>query len=227
MPILKRQGSILRLNRLSVAISTTLTSVIERVQAQKSDHSTSHLTIPVQDHRFSGDSSLSSIRALRTDAEIGDGLWICCHCRHENILRHYKGRFPFQYLRCDRCNRTLCPECHASEILSPLPYGMICAPRPAGGRDVRYCHVCSACGLSHRAEMGEGAVLDFYGVTCAGCGTSSYGDWPRYHIGNNEPYRRDPDATFAKLVDQKADDAARVAFHWVIANPESESNSAF
>ncbi|CAO2649100.1 Nn.00g100490.m01.CDS01 [Neocucurbitaria sp. VM-36] len=156
-----------------------------------------------------------SIRALRTDADIGDGLWICCHCRNENILRHYKGPFPFQYLRCNRCNRVLCSECHTSEILSTVPFGMICASQPAGYRELRYCHVCSTCGLSHRAETSEYATLDFYGVTCAGCGTSSYGDWPRYHIGNNEPYRRDPDATFARLVDQKADNAA-------IANPESD-----
>ena len=247
---LRRHGSIFRSTRLSVAFTARLTSAIERVEARRVSHSTTHLAAQVLEPRSSKDSSrvgslqelfdtavlaegptelyliqehkYPSIRALRTDADIGDGLWICCHCRHENILRHYKGPFPFQYLCCHRCNHTLCSQCHASEILTPLPFGMICAPRPAGDGEVRYCHVCSACGLSHRAVM-EGTTLDFYGVTCAGCGTSSYGDWPRYHIGNNEPYRRDPDATFARLVDQKAVDAARLAFRWVITNPEPES----
>jgi hypothetical protein len=164
-----------------------------------------------------------SIRALRTDSDIGDGVWICCHCRHENILRHYKGAHPFKHLCCARCNRILCSFCHTSEILSPLAYGLIHAPRPAGDREVRYCHVCSNCGLSHRAEM-VGTTLDFYGVVCAGCGISSYGDWPRFHIGDNEPYRRDPDASFAKLIERRADDAARLAFHWDIS-PESRPTS--
>ncbi|KAH7401973.1 hypothetical protein DE146DRAFT_593867, partial [Phaeosphaeria sp. MPI-PUGE-AT-0046c] len=133
-----------------------------------------------------------ALRALRTDADIGDGMWICYHCRHENILRHWKGPFPFKYLRCDRCDRQLSHTCHSSEVLTPWPFGMISAPAPPLGHEVRYCHVCTQCGLSHRAEM-VGTTLDFYGVTCAGCGSSSYGDWPRYYIGSVEPYRRDPD----------------------------------
>jgi len=60
--------------------------------------------------------------------------------------------------------------------------------------------------------------LDFYATKCAGCGLSSWGDWPRYHIGDHEPYRRDPDASFAELIDQRAEDAARLAFRWVVAN---------
>jgi hypothetical protein len=116
-----------------------------------------------------------ALRSLRTDVDIGDGLWICCRCRHENILRHWKGPFPFKYLRCDRCNRQLCSDCHTSEVLTPWPVGIVSARRPAAGHEVRYCHVCTDCGLSHRAEM-EGTTLDFYGITCTGCGSSSYGD---------------------------------------------------
>lgn len=160
-----------------------------------------------------------ALRALKTDADIGDGLWICCHCHHENILRHWKGPFPFKYLRCDHCDRRLCSDCHSSEVLTPWPVGMISAPRPAVGKEVRYCHVCTNCGLSHRAEM-AGTTLDFYGVTCAGCGTSSYGDWPRYHIGSVEPYRRDPDSSFVSLIVARADDAARIAFRWELADIE-------
>ncbi|KAF1942714.1 hypothetical protein EJ02DRAFT_344736 [Clathrospora elynae] len=243
---MKRQGSIFRSNRISVAFTSKLTSVIEKVEGRKPSASTPHLLATTSEPRPSKDSSRSggvqddfdsaipaeapteqylilenkypAIRALRTDAEIGDGIWRCCHCRHENILTHYKGAFPFKYLRCNRCDRTMCSDCHSSEILSSLPYGMVQAPRPIG--DVRYMHVCTTCGLSHRAEM-EGTTLDFYGITCAGCGTTSYGDWPRYHIGNNEPYRRDPNASFAKLIDARADDAARVAFHWVITNDDT------
>lgn len=29
--------------------------------------------------------SYPAIRALRTDEDLGDGLWMCCYCRHENI----------------------------------------------------------------------------------------------------------------------------------------------
>ncbi|KAF2630833.1 hypothetical protein BU25DRAFT_387045 [Macroventuria anomochaeta] len=161
----------------------------------------------IDEHRY------PHLRALRADDEIGDGLWLCCHCRHENILHHYKGRFPFKHLTCNRCKRLLCSECQTTEVLSQLPYGMIHVPKPSDSEEVRYLHVCTNCGLSHRAEM-EGSTLDFYGVTCAGCGTSSYGDWPRYHIGSVEPYRRDPDASYARLVEQKAERAANLAHHW-------------
>jgi hypothetical protein len=71
----------------------------------------------------------------------------------------------------------------------------------------------------------EGTTLDFYGVKCAGCGTTSYGDWPRYHIGNNEPYRRDPDASFVKLIDARADDATRLTFRWIITNVDDSSSA--
>jgi hypothetical protein len=70
-----------------------------------------------------------------------------------------------------------------------------------------------------------GTTLDFYGVTCAGCDTSSYGEWPRYHIGNVEPYRRDPDSSFVKLIEARADDAAKLAFQWEMADTESEPRS--
>jgi hypothetical protein len=33
-----------------------------------------------------------ALRSLRTDGDVGDGLWICCHCHHENILRYWKDR---------------------------------------------------------------------------------------------------------------------------------------
>jgi hypothetical protein len=67
----------------------------------------------------------------------------------------------------------------------------------------------------------EGTTLDFNGVICFGCGTSSYGDWPRYHIGTVEPYRRDPDSSFVKLVMARADDAAKLVFRWELAALES------
>lgn len=245
---MKRKASAPRPNRLSLAITSKLTSVFEKVEASRTIVSPRHLTIPIAEARlpfkaisspkglqedFDSDilaelptelylikeNRYPGIRALRTDAEIGDGLWLCSSCRHENILRHYKGAFPFKYLRCDRCNHMLSPDCHTSAILSPIPYGMIHAQRPADDQEVRYCHVC-VCGLSHRAEI-EGSTLDFYGGTCAGCGTTSWGDWPRYHIGDNEPYRRDPDRSFAELVNQRAEDAARLAFRWIIANDGS------
>lgn len=160
-----------------------------------------------------------ALRSLRTDSEIGDGLWICCHCRHENILRHWRGPFPFKYLCCDRCNRRVCHTCHSSEVLTPWPFGMISAPPPPFGREVRYCHVCTKCGLSHRAET-VGTTLDFYGVTCIGCGSSSYGEWPRYYIGSVEPYRRDPDSSFVKLVVARADDAAKLVFEREMSTPD-------
>lgn len=237
-------------NRLSLAFSSSATNTGGKSESGATKTSAQHYTIPTTNCRQSKyvptlqedfdstipaeaptepylikESEYPSIRALRTDADIGDGIWICCHCRHENILTHCKGTFPFKYLCCNRCNRTLCSDCHTSEILSPIPYGMINAARPAGGREIRYCHVCTHCGLSHRAVM-EGTTLDFYGVTCAGCGLSSFGDWPRYYIGNNEPYRRDPDTSFVKLVDRRAEDAARLACRWVIANADSRPTSS-
>jgi hypothetical protein len=248
---MRRQSGIFCAKRLSKAFTSTLTSVIERVDSQKTTTTTTHhLLSPIADRNWKDTSQSGSvqedfdsaipaeaptehyiiqenkypaIRALRSDAEIGDGIWRCCHCRHENIITHYKGAFPFKHLVCSRCNEILCSSCHSTEIISPLPYGMIQAPQPASGCEVRYFHVCITCGLSHRAEM-EGTTLDFYGIKCAGCGSTSYGDWPRYHIGNNEPYRRDPDASFVKLVDARADDAARQTFRWIIANEDGPSS---
>jgi hypothetical protein len=165
-----------------------------------------------------------ALRSLRTDADIGDGLWICCHCHHENILRHWKGPFPFKYLHCDRCDRLICKDCHSFEILTSWPRGMITAYRTSVGQDVRYCHVCMNCGLSHRAEL-EGTTLDFYGVTCAGCKTSSSGNWSRYFIGSVEPYRRDPDSSFVKLVLARADDGAKLSYIRDLADPDSRSVS--
>lgn len=155
----------------------------------------------ISEHRY------PHVRALRTDSSIGDGLWLCCHCHHENILIHYRGLFPFKHLTCARCNLILCSSCQTSEILSPLPYGMIHASHPSQDREVRYLHVCTACGLSHRAEM-AGHTLDFYGVVCKGCRTSSYGEWPRWHVGSPEPYRRDPDASYVRLVEMRVGRAA-------------------
>ncbi|KAH7072876.1 hypothetical protein BKA63DRAFT_544168 [Paraphoma chrysanthemicola] len=238
------KDSIFSPHRLSTAFTSRLTGVIDKGEARKPSEYNRLSVLTFPNPRSSKESSRSAslqdlfdsvvpaekptepylileneypaLCSLRTDADIGDGLWICCHCHHENILRHWKGPFPFKCLRCARCTRRICSGCHSSEVLTPWPLGMIHAPRPAIGREVRYCHVCSTCGLSHRAEM-EDTTLDFYGVTCAGCGTSSYGDWPRYHIGSVEPYRRDPDSSFAKLIDARADDAAKLAFQWEMA----------
>jgi len=248
-----RQGRMLR-DRLSRALDWSLTSIFETVFGRRSSTTTSYHLLPPTAMRKSEDSSLSrslqayldsampaeaptedyliqenkypAIRALRSDVELGDGIWRCCNCCHENISTHYKGTFPFKYLccdRCDRCDRIIRSNCHSSEILSPFPYGMIRAPKPAPNREVRYAHICTRCGLSHRAVM-EGSTLDFYGVTCAGCGNASYGDWPRYYIGNNEPYRRDPDASFVKLVDARADDAVRIAFRRTVTHGKRASS---
>jgi hypothetical protein len=55
-----------------------------------------------------------AIRSMRRDEDTGDGMWLCCHCRHENILRHFTGPYLFQYLRCGRCDRHICSDCHSS-----------------------------------------------------------------------------------------------------------------
>ena len=249
--MLRRKGSVFHSRRLSIAFTSRLTGAIEKYNERK-EHDSSRLSvITVLDSRSSKESSRGSVRdilesaalaeaptepyliqendypflrSLRTDFDIGDGIWVCCHCLQENILRHWKGTFPFGYLRCSRCNRIICAGCHSSEILTPWPVGLIYAPRPAPGCEIRYCHVCTSCGLTHRAEM-EGTTLDFYGVRCAGCGTTSYGDWPRYHIGSVEPYRRDPDSSFVKLVEARADDAAKLVFSWEMANMETRPPS--
>ncbi|KAF2832270.1 hypothetical protein CC86DRAFT_280589, partial [Ophiobolus disseminans] len=251
LSMLHHKGSIPHPHRLSAAFTSKLTDVIEKNNERKSHDLRRLSLITVSDSRSSKDSSHGSLqevldhavlaetptdpyliqenkypflRNLRTDEDIGDGLWICCYCHHENTLRHWKGPFPFKYIHCDRCTRILCSSCHSSEVLTPWPYGMISAPRPAPGREVRYCHVCVVCGLSHRAEM-EGTTLDFYGVTCSGCGITSYGDWPRFHIGNVEPYRRDPDPSFVKLIEARVDDAVKLAFQWELASVESRPPS--
>ena len=88
---------------------------------------------------------------------------------------------------------------------------MVGAPVSVGDAEVRYVHVCTACGLSHRAIV-KGATLDFFGAVCAGCQTASYGEWLRYYIGDVEPYRRDPDASFVRLCEERAGRAVRLSF---------------
>jgi hypothetical protein len=158
----------------------------------------------INQHRY------PSLRALKTDEEIGDGIWVCCQCRHENILRHYRGQFPFKHLICHNCERALCPNYLTTEIASPIPSGLTLAPRPSKGQELRYFQTCPSCGLSHRAEMGRKTeILDFCGITCAGCGAISDGDWPRVRIGSVEPYRRDPDASSARLDELRGERAAQ------------------
>ena len=157
----------------------------------------------ISQHRY------PSLRALKTDEEIGDGIWVCCECRHENILRHYDGRFPFKHLVCDGCERPMCTECLTTEIATRIPCGLVVAPRPSKGQEIRYFQMCPGCGLSHRAQMGRKTeILDFCGITCAGCGAYSDGDWPRFRIGSIEPYRRDPDASSARLDELRSKRAA-------------------
>ncbi|KAH9878637.1 hypothetical protein IAQ61_001909 [Plenodomus lingam] len=248
----QRKPSVLHPKRLSLAVTSRLSTLFEKTEPKfpspPSRSPTAHQKLTKPPRTSSGPLTLQedfdstvpaepptepylikendypNLRALRTDQDIGDGLWLCSHCRHENILRHYKGAFPFKHLRCNRCNHILCPDCHTSAILSAIPYGLIHARRTLTGRQVRYCHVCPTCGLSYRAEQ-EGTTLDFYGTICVNCSATSWGDWPRYHIGNHEPYRRDPDAVFTQLVDQRAADAARLAFQWVIANAGTRPRS--
>lgn len=165
-----------------------------------------------------------ALRSLRTDHDVGDGLWICGHCRHENILRHWKGPHPFKFVCCNRCNRKISSDCYTTEILTPWANGLIHAFPPRPGHEVRYCQVCTTCGLSHRAEM-VGMTLDFHGVSCDGCSSSSWGeDWLRFHMGSIEPYRRDPDASFVKLIDARVEHAQKVAFCRL---SESDSYSSY
>lgn len=157
----------------------------------------------IRQHRY------PSLRALTTDEKIGDGIWVCCDCRYENILRHYGGQFPFKHLVCAGCKHTLCDDCLTTEIVTPMPTGLALAPRPSKGEELRYFQMCPGCGLSHRAGMGRKTeILDFCGVTCAGCGAFSDGDWPRFRIGSVEPYRLDPDASSARLDELRGERAA-------------------
>ncbi|EOA80678.1 uncharacterized protein SETTUDRAFT_123827, partial [Exserohilum turcica Et28A] len=151
-----------------------------------------------------------SLRALQSDADIGDGLWRCCRCLHENILTHYKGPFPFDRLCCPRCTHILCHTCHSSEILSPLPRHVTLVDPPDAHAPVRYLHVCTHCGLSRRAVV-QGNALVFCHGPCSDCGTNVNGEWARYWIGSKEAYRRDPNQTFVRLVDKRADEATRQA----------------
>lgn len=235
-----RAGNGFHSKRLSTAVTWRLTNVVEKYNERKANESSRISVITLPETRPSKESSCGSledilnhavlaeeptdsylvlenvypsIRNLLTDDDIGDGLWICCLCHHENVLRHWKGPYPFKYLLWDRCNRKLCSSCHSSEVLKPWPFGLVSAPQPAPGREVRYCHVCTNCGSTHRAEM-EGTTLDFYEVTCAGYGTTSYGDWPGYHIGTVEPYRRYPYSSFVKFIEVRADEALKLAVRW-------------
>jgi hypothetical protein len=125
-------------------------------------------------------------------------------------FRHYEGRFPFKHLVCRNCERPLCTECITTEIASPIDGGLTLAPRPSKGQELRYFQTCPSCGLSHRAEMGRKTeILDFCGITCAGCGAVSDGDWPRFRIGSVESYRRDPDASSARLDELRGERAAQ------------------
>ncbi|KAF1845973.1 uncharacterized protein K460DRAFT_250894, partial [Cucurbitaria berberidis CBS 394.84] len=134
---------------------------------------------------------------LRIDT--GDGIWVCC-CGHENPLVHYQGAFPFKYLKCGRCDRILCPNCRTSEILTPIQSitTEVLEDRfnkPAD--EVRYCRVCRACGLTHRAAI-DGGQIDFSHAPCP-CGKVGTEDGSYFHIGEVDAWRRDPPARAVEL----------------------------
>lgn len=50
----------------------------------------------------------------------GDGIWYCCRCHNEILLRlDDRGDHPFGQLVC-ACGHIICAECTATDILQPL-----------------------------------------------------------------------------------------------------------
>jgi hypothetical protein len=141
---------------------------------------------------------------LRVLQQHGDGLWLCC-CGHENTLVHYRGAFPFRYLRCGRCSHILCSKCHTTDILTHDPSGVMKAPvcfSLTTGDDVRYCRVCRTCGLSHRAEIYGGKFIDLSRTLCR-CGHPSDGVQTHYYIGTVNGWRCDPAGNIEALIEQR------------------------
>jgi hypothetical protein len=199
--LLRRNGSIFSSSRVSTSFTSRLTGQNGKIDERRTSDLTDLAIATSPDPEPSKESSRAAslkdafdaadpvdpptnpclllenkcpaLRPLRTDEDIGDGLWICCHCRHENKLRHRTGPFPFFYPRCDKCGCQECSGCHSSEILTLWSMGMISAQRPAPRQAVRYRHVCTNYDLTHLGSM-EGTTLEYYRVTCAGCGKSSY-----------------------------------------------------
>ncbi|KAJ4370391.1 hypothetical protein N0V83_004909 [Neocucurbitaria cava] len=140
---------------------------------------------------------------LRTDAS--DGLWVCC-CGHENTLVHYQGAFPFKYLKCGRCDHILCPHCRTSEILTPVQAHILHVEldeqSSARREEVRFCRLCRACGLMHRASM-DGCHVRFSEDKCR-CGEAFMKEGSYFYIGDVFAWRCDPAGRAVELsLDQK------------------------
>lgn len=121
-----------------------------------------------------------------------DGLWLCC-CGRENSLIHYQGQSPFKHLKCSRCNHNLCASCSTTDILTLISpqWVDLDAERSskASGKPVRYCSVCTGCGLSHRATF-DGTHLTYHEAFCP-CGKARTQS-RHYLMGTVNGWRKDP-----------------------------------
>ncbi|KAF1829758.1 hypothetical protein BDW02DRAFT_135029 [Decorospora gaudefroyi] len=144
--------------------------------------------------------SKSAYPACTSRSDPGDGVWSCCH-GHENRLIHYRGLYPFKYLKCHACDHILCSGDRTSEILTPLT-SIIMEPfekrfgTQEALEEARYCRLCHSCGLTHRGIVVDSRIK--FSTPCV-CGQSSTAGDICFFIGTVDESRKDPEIRIVDL----------------------------
>ena len=99
-----------------------------------------------------------------------DGVWVCC-CKHENVLQHFKGAFPFKRLACGSCSHILCSACETTAIIAPLHEHPTLTEKDR--TELHFFQVCPSCGLSYRAENCSQTSMETGFVGCPRCPTQT------------------------------------------------------
>ena len=151
----------------------------------------------------------------------GDGVWYCCRCPHETLLKlsDNPSPHPFQEpLSCERCKHAACTQCTFSNVLRPMQLSTLDATKvlTTTADLLPFGHVCGDCGKSWLAKHCSGRrggtkrffFIQFGDQKCT-CGAMSSDSWLRFAVGSSKDYREgDPNAGYERSLERKTDPRA-------------------
>ena len=89
------------------------------------------------------------------------GTWGCHKCTHINKIIILPGDHPLGYVTCGECGHILCGRCLISAPIEPWEIaGIDFRSDEVGSGDLPIAHVCTTCGLSHRAVVATNTRID-------------------------------------------------------------------
>jgi len=135
---------------------------------------------------YRSNAGIEDCSSYRTELGAADAVWYCCS-GHENTLVHFTGTYPFEYMKCYRCDHKICQRCHTTasglvEALSGEHRGYQATDKDVReNQAVRWCMVCPRCALSYRASKRK---LTLYPPTTCHCGHAFGSDWLQFLMGS-------------------------------------------